>query len=467
MKFLNKFCVLFVLILAGVILQVGYARDAAAQIDLPPFESRPFELDSGLHSGAGTGVSKVFEQEISIVDAAWLRLHFGDYNLGENSYLRISSGQDQSSQKMNGATLEHWKDSSAFFNGSSLVLELFAAPGDENIFFRIVRITVGEQQPPIAVKTLCDGDDDRIASTDSRVGRILAGGCTAFLVSNGAVLTAGHCVDFDPDDGGPGLPDGVLDLTGVMEFNVPASLANGTVVMAAAADQYPIDTTDVEWHYDGENQGIGKDWAVFGILPNTVNGDLPHVSRGFFRVTRERPSTGSTIRITGFGADDDPVGSTGGRNAQNKTEQTDTGAYSGEGSSGTSIWHSHRADTRGASSGSPIIWNTQNVVMGIHTNGGCTSTGGSNSGTSFEHDPLETALDNFPGTNVVYVDRYMPALATESGTIFRPYNTVNEGIAAAPVSGVVSVVEGTYPENIEITKAVTITAPVGIVTIGD
>lgn len=341
------------------------------------------------------------------------------------------------------------------------------APGDEGIFFQIVRITVGEDVgEQDGIKALCDGDDDRVPINDSRVGRILAGGCTAFLVSNGAVLTAGHCVDWDPDDGGPGLPDGVLDLTGVVEFDVPLSATNGTVRMADADDQYPIDLTSVDWNFDGEGQGLGKDWAVFSIFPNPNNEDRAHVTRGFFRVTREIPSLNTTIRITGYGADDDPPGSTGGRNQWNKTEQTDTGPYRGESISGSNIWHDHRADTRGASSGSPIIWNSQNVVIGIHTNAGCTDTGGANSGTSFEHNPLETALDDFPGANVVYVDRGMPALATENGTVFRPYNTVAEGIAAVPTSGRLSIVEGSYNESITITKAVTLVAPVGTVTIG-
>ncbi len=52
------------------------------------------------------------------------------------------------------------------------------------------------------------------------------------MISNGRFLTAGHCVDFDPDQGGPLLPDGILDLSGVVEFNVPASLPNGTTVAA-------------------------------------------------------------------------------------------------------------------------------------------------------------------------------------------------------------------------------------------
>ena len=78
--------------------------------------------------------------------------------------------------------------------------------------------------------SLCDGDDDRVASADPRVGRLFLGGCTVWLASNGSLLTAGHCADVDPDLNGPMLPDGCLDLAGLVEFNFPASLSNGQPV---------------------------------------------------------------------------------------------------------------------------------------------------------------------------------------------------------------------------------------------
>lgn len=462
---------LYVFVIVSLLLVLGPARGSRAEtdIDLPPFETIDFALDTGLHNGQGDEPVKVFSQDLTIPDATWLRLHFGGYYLGDESYIVMTSLADGSTQRLNAVTIEQWQGSSAFFNGDTLLLELYAGPGDENIFFEIERITVGKALGSLLMdKSLCDGDDDRVASTDSRVGRILAGGCTAFLVSNGAVLTAGHCVDFDPDDFGPQLPDGVLDLSGVVEFNVPLSTSSGGVVMADADDQYPIDTGSVEWNFDGEGQGFGKDWAVFSVFPNANNQDVAHVTRGFFRVTREKPAVNHTIRITGYGADDTPPGSTGGRNSRNKTEQTDTGPYKGESSSGGNIWHTHRADTAGASSGSPIIWESRNIVIGIHTNAGCTASGGTNAGTSFEHNPLETALDDFPGSSTVYVDRGMPALATEDGTVFRPYNTLAEGVGAVSTYGRVHLVEGYYPdETLLIDRAMTLVAPVGSVTIGE
>jgi hypothetical protein len=472
MRIINQYIIYGIAVL---IMSLYMPSGSYAQPEVAPRYLAPYALDSGIHNGSGEETVLVFQETIKIYSVPWMRLHFSDYNLGNQSYITLTSQKDGSRQILNAEKLEQWKGSSALFNGDAVDIELYLDPEDNNIYVLMEYVTAGIWMKDMPVsKSLCDGDDDRVASSDSRIGRLLAGGCTGFLISNGAVLTAGHCTDFDPDDGGPKLPDGVLDLNGVMEFNIPASHADGTPVMAAADDQYPIDTDNVTWHYDGSGQGAGKDWSVFAILPNTNNDDRAHITRGFIRMTRESPAMGHTIRITGCGADDDPVGSTGGRNAQNKTEQTDTGTYVGESSSGSNYWHRYRVDTRGASSGSPILWNTYNIALGIHTNGGCGDTSGTNSGTSFEHTPLETAIQNFSGSNAVFADAGMPTLGpAEDGTVFRPYNTVTEAVNVVANNGIVSIVEGSYTKAGNTFtigadgKRMRLTAPVGRVTIGN
>jgi hypothetical protein len=432
-----------------------------------PSHSQDYQLDSGIHAGTSDEIEVTFEADVRVSGASWMRLHFSDVHLAERSFLTITSLEDGSRQRLDAIAMAQWQLSSAFFNGDAVNLQLHAAPGDSGIFFRLARVTVGDWVgDQLGIETICGTSDDRVASTDSRVGRLFGGGCTAYLVSNGAVLTAGHCVDFDPDGSGSLLPDGVLDLTGVVEFNVPASRADGTPVMADADDQYAIDTSNVTWHYDGEGQGLGKDWAVFGIFANANNDDRAHLTRGFLRMTREAPATGGTIRITGFGLDNTPSGSTGNENAQSYTEQTHTGPYQGESSSGGDIWHGYRVDTTGGNSGSPIIWEAQNLAIGIHTNGGCTASGGENSGTSFEHDALENALADFAGGNTVYIDSGMPAWIPDDGSVLRPYTTMAAGIGAVATGGRLSIVKGSYSEAVTISRAMTLTAPVGAAIIG-
>ena len=378
------------------------------EIEPVPYHVEPFAMDSRQQESLETAVPGNFRQTIHIPDAISLRLHFSEYELGRKSYLTITSLKDGGDQRLDSRTLPQWEDATAVFNGDTVEIELHADPSDEGVYFVIDAVVVRDPQtfpaPEMTdndgepgIETLC-GTDSRVASTEVRTGRLYFGGCTAWLISNGRLLTAGHCVDFDPDQGGPGLPDGILDLNGVVEFNVPASLPDGTTVAADPDDQYPINTGSVVWRFDGSGQGLGKDWSVFTVNDNSNTGLTPFQAQGsFFRTTNDNPAVNDTIRITGMGLDNTPPGSTGNRNAQNFTNQTSTGGYVGQSNSGSNYWHRYATDTTGGNSGSPIIWN--GFTVGIHTNGGCNSNGtGANSGTSFEVNALENAIDNHPAS---------------------------------------------------------------------
>ena len=454
----------------------------------PPQHEEAIWLDTGRHAGAPaeSAISPVepgpaglaFSDVIEVKGAPWLRLHLGDYQLGPGSYLLLTALEDGAWQRLDAASLPDWYNASAYFNGDAVKVELYVAPGDQGAYAQFDRLTVGERGATLlsrwtggdfAPESLCGGDS-RVASNDGRVGRLYVGGCTAWLVSNGAVLTAGHCTDFDPDGGGPQLPNGTNDLSGVVEFDVPASDADGTPNMAAPNNQYPVNTTGTRWRFDGEGQGLGKDWSVFRINPNANTGARAHAVRGFFRMTNVTPATTQTIRITGHGADNSPAGSTGGDNAQNVTNQTSTGSYEGRftGNTAADLFHTYKVDTMPASSGSPIIWDNNGYTIGIHTNGGCASDGsGANGGTSFDVDALENALQIFPAGTTRYADTAAPYLGGgENGLIYMPYNTVNEAVGAVPAGGTVSIVAGTYDEPAQtINKQVTLVAPVGTVVI--
>lgn len=162
------------------------------------------------------------------------------------------------------------------------------------------------QSPGPDPGTICGATDDRALSSDSRVGRLsfvtsvdatgtptIASACTAWLIANGTVLTAGHCVDLDPDQDGSGLPDGVLDLddNDLVEFGPPPSTSMGVLQPAPPEQRYAIDLDSVVWAYEGEGESLGDDWAVFRLLPNDVTGRLAgNVQGGFASATASRPS---------------------------------------------------------------------------------------------------------------------------------------------------------------------------------
>jgi hypothetical protein len=439
--------------------------------------STPYVVRSGVHTNTTETNVVVFREVIMLPGGNLLRLHFDSVDLGQRSFVRITSLADRGVQQIDGRAMIDWQYRSAIFNGDTLLLELCVAPGEQGVFANVDQVLLTENllaampSDKSLPKSLC-GADSRVASTDNRVGRI--NGCTAWLISNGAVLTAGHC-----------SPSGTIG--GVFEVNVPASSSSGGAVASNPNDQYPIDNSRLTF----VNGGGGNDWTVFGLLPNSTTGQRAHLQHGFFRISREIPSVGTTIRITGFGVDNSPSGTSSACcatdssgncthtrcNSQNRTLQTATGPFQGEiVTSASVVQHTYSTDSEPANSGSPVIWNGNGFAIGIHTNGGCNSDGsGANSGTSFENNGLETAIATFPGANARYVDTVTyPNSPSDNGTIFQPFHDLSAAATSVPSGGLISLVQGTYSKstagNIGTfgtgNKAMLLTAPVGVVTIG-
>ncbi len=131
--------------------------------------------------------------------------------------------------------------------------------------------------------------------------------------------------------------------------------------------------------------GIGDDWAYFGCFANPNTGLTPFEAQGDFYVLAAAAPEGSaaSTRITGFGVDNSPP-------EWNQAQQTATGPYLG----GSARSISYEVDTRGGNSGSAVVDEKTGLAIGIHTNGGCTATGGANYGTSIGNPVLQEALAN-------------------------------------------------------------------------
>ncbi len=452
-----------------------------ALAERPPivFTHHQVNLESGSHSNNTATETTPYINAVVVPNAVWMRVGIGDYNLGQRSFVVLRSLGDMDEQRFDARSLPVWKNRSALFKGDGVIVELHVAPGEQGIFVNVNQAISGEWQPADlpSPHSQCGGTDDRVAFLDNRVGRMYFGGCTAWRITVGprggsadeeTFLSAGHCADFDPDQGGPGLPDGNLDLSGVIEFNVPLSTAGGFTNPAPVADQFPVVTTGTRWHFEGEGMGLGKDYSIFGVGRNSNNNLLPHEKYAQlpFRITRESPAAGATIRVTGYGSD------TG---TANFTSQSHTGPYVGESSSGANFWHEYQVDTEGGNSGSPIIWTANGLAIGIHTNAGCDNplTADGNTGTSFEHTPLETDLRNYVSTLAKFVDAGHPLRVAEEGTVYRPYSTVSLGVAGVSSNGILSIVPGSYNTAADRAllagtgpKAMTMVAPVGTVVIG-
>lgn len=456
---------------------IAMAQQPAAPV---PYHTEPYTRPSaGVFRGAEGPQAEALtavSETVRAPGAPWLRLRFRDYNLGENSFIVITSLQDGASQRLDAQTLSQWGDTTAFFNGDAVKIELHVAPGEDGIFYRIEELIVGEQvsglvegeditlPEEVEIETegliaaegfedvpgtqeICGATDDRVRTNDDAVGRVMPQGCTGWIVSNGANLTAGHCQ-------GAGQ---------VVQFNVPTSIADGTPVNPPPEDQYPVTA------YTGfASGGEGNDWAVFRTGVNNRGESAIQRQRAFYRMSRDLNPT--TVRETGYGLDGPPpLFGDGPRNQDSQTLQTHAAAFVGETITGPSVVViRYRIDDENGNSGSPVIDTSNRVAIGIGTHAGCTATGGSNAGTGFENENLEITLRDFSGVgaNVRHLDSGHPiAQALQDGTVLRPFDTLAEAVNSVPVGGVVSIVTGSYAGASSLNKAMTLRAPVGLVTI--
>lgn len=289
---------------------------------------------------------KVITETIFEEGGIWLRLFFDNINLGRKSTLTITSELDGSTQTFTSVNIKQWNNSTAYFNGDKITLKLTVAPGDQAVGFTIKEIGVGELDTN--VKSQCGSVDDRVDSTDDAIGRIVPIGCTGWIITNGRLVTAGHC-------GGSRAQ--------IIEFNVPKSNPDRTIVHPGPEDQYPISNFQSPYT---TSPSQANDWAVFTAGANSQTGQTPIQAQGkSYNVVQDAP--GSTITITGFGTD------TG---IDNQTQQTHTGPLA----SVNNTFVRYRTDTTGGNSGSPIIDAATGNAIGVHAYGGCSGSGGSNFG---------------------------------------------------------------------------------------
>jgi len=372
MIFITKWKTFGKLFVLSFILLSFHTSSTFAQTAELQYNVESFNLSSGLHNGVTNDGGETFIAYNEIIrgsEAPWLRIYFKDANLGKNSFIIMRSVWDGKEQKLDETSFEQWQYSSAYFNGFQVEIELHVAAFDENIFFAINELAVGEFiDDDYLYFTICGPTDDRISSDQHATGRLLSIGCTAWIIPNGHFVSAGHCLTNSNSN--------------TVQFQVPPSLPNGTVQHPGLEDQYSVNVSTKVF----VNGGIGNDWGTFEVFPNSVTGLLPKEAQGAFWPLVQDLGPDS-IRITGYGVD------TG---EDNQTQQTHVGPNAG--SSGTTM--RYVTDTQGGNSRSPVIDELTGNAVGVHTHGGCTSTGGNNNGTSTFNSAFWDAVEQGAGCSI-------------------------------------------------------------------
>jgi len=315
------------------------------------YELRDLAVDASATAAARGG------EVIRAEGAPWVRLMFKQLHLQPGVTLRITSLQDGAQQHLTARSARDWRQTSAYFNGAAVRVELIGArPGQRNRV-EIAQVMVGQVQP----ESQCGPTDDRVASNEANRARLLDVGCTANLMVEGCFITAGHCLASP-------------SLVNVVEFNVPLSNANGGLNHPPPSSQY-VPTSNRR----STNGGIGNDWGVFTVSPNSETGLTPLQAQGAgLTMSTTLPSVGQTVVITGYGVD------TG---TANQTQQVHSGAITTVSQASNTL--QYQVDTTGGNSGSAVLKDGE--VVAIHTHGGCNNDGtGANSGTLFTHPGFQS-----------------------------------------------------------------------------
>ena len=328
----------------------------------------------------------VWSETVVVDDAIWIRLKFDQLVLagsplgGASSTLKITSLQDGKFQLLNADTVQQWRNTSAYFNGNAVRLELIAEPNGRMNLVQIGSVVAGEPQGLDVNQTICDGNDDRQLSDDPRSARGEPIGCSCWQFNdrNNCFITAGHCATG----------------TDIAMFNVPLSDSNGNRQFPGPEDQYAVDQDSMQF----VNGGVGNDWCYFGCFPNANTGLTAFEAQGAsYELGTPGPvNTGDEIRITGYGSTSFPVDPT-----WNSAQKTQVGLYSFFSNQNLG----YRTDTTGGNSGSPIIFESTGQAIGVHTHGGCGNSGsGMNNGTSISQNGFTNALNNPQGICALTID---------------------------------------------------------------
>ncbi len=397
-----------------VLLAVLWHARGAALAEPATLNARmvPVKVDTGrlenLHAEPAVMFSTVVELGS---DDPWVRVLFDkETTLATGSYIRVTSLLDGETQILDAEELENWGYGTAFFNGSSVSIELIAGAKTKSNGLRVEEILVGERRANDGfgeVATICNEtgakDDNRVPSGDLRVGRVLSGGkreldskkqdggCTAFIIDtpdnsdDKLHLTAGHCFG----DILQGQDAGVW----IFQVCVPDSSADCALVHPDPGCQFPVDRFSVISIADYATEGnFGNDWAVFQCHRQNGISSFRHAGAAF--PLAASPGAGNPVRVTGCGIDGtnennapggkascecDQGGFTGTRN---RTRQTSTGSLvepnetKNDPDTGVNHVLGLDVDVCGGNSGSPIIINSDSSglggeAIGIVTEGWC------------------------------------------------------------------------------------------------
>lgn len=304
-------------------------------LKFPIGETLPYSLATGPLNNPSGEVALLYADVVYVENSASVRLFFKDTYLDTGSFIRITSMLDHEVQDLDAATLAMWSNSSAFFNGDTLLVELYGGPYTKGNQMNIERVWREEGTAYLAFNScgICK-PDDRVPSNEEWTGRLMPVGCTASVWNeDSCIVSAGHCWQ-------SGL---------VIQFRVPPSNANCTVRHPPVEEQFPLGAARYL------NGGVGADWMVAQVGTNNL-GQKPYQRYGVLRRIDPVPANvGDPVAVWGYGTDNECT--------RTQTQQT----HSGDVRARATTYYRYFVDITFGNSGSAIINRNTNKIIGIVT----------------------------------------------------------------------------------------------------
>jgi V8-like Glu-specific endopeptidase len=309
--------------------------------DHPVGEFVQYQMDTGALSNHSERSAVVFAHAVHVPDAVWIRLYFSTVTLDPGSLVRMTSLHDGEVQELGPDGLSMWSNSSAYFNGDTVLFELLAGPRATGVRLAIDQVAAEIASPlPEGSSGQCGicGADDRTLSTEDWACRLMPVGCSASIYNTeSCAVTAGHCTT-------SGL---------VVQFKVPASLPFCDTVNPPVNDQFPVVT------FQKQESGVGKDWGVLTIGSNGL-GERPFDRYGVYRPIATGPAAaGNPAEIVGYGVDQTCTKSQVQQRSPGQITDVNSASYE------------TNCDVRNGSSGSPLIVNNRIVGILTHCSTNC------------------------------------------------------------------------------------------------
>lgn len=309
-------------------------------------------IDSGpiypTTTSSGDQASLGFATLLGSFDAEWLRFNFGDVELASGNqnksgaYIRLTSLQDGGVQILDAQSLEQWNNTSAYFNGPLVLLEVLQHSSNGKSRIQISSMQEGKAVP--AQNALCTEGERHVYKGDRTPDALfLPSGCTSFLIGERCLLTASHC----------GVEAG-----DVIGFNVPLAGRDGSPNLPQPEDQYPVDPLSVQIYSDG------FDWAYFGVFDNSNTKLSPLEAQKSHYKLAESFSYGHEarpLRIRGYGVafESEPA-------YWNKTLKVAEADFHESTPNG---YFTHNVPVSGGESGAAVVDLITNRVIGIQSMG--------------------------------------------------------------------------------------------------